>query len=216
MIRAGRVKVNGVVVTRLGTRGDLARNRVEVDGRPVTPPSQRVTYLFHKPENVMVTRHDPQGRPTIFDYLKGIPERVNPVGRLDFDSEGLLLLTNDGELHVRLTHPRHEVAKVYRVKVTPVTIDLKKLSSGLDIGGTVTQPCVVKVIKRNPHNLWLEMTLKEGKNRQIRRMVEAVGGKVLRLVRVGIGPIQLGALKKGEWRRLTPGEAKELERHTRP
>ncbi len=160
----------------------------------------------------MVTRHDPEGRPTVFDYLKGVAERVNPVVRLDFDSEGLLLLTNDGELHARLTHPRHGVPKVYRVKVTPVTVDIKKLSSGLDIGGTVTQPCAVKVIKKNPHNLWIELILKEGKNRQIRRMIETIGGKVLRLVRIGVGPIELGALKKGEWRRLTPSEVEGLKK----
>jgi 23S rRNA pseudouridine2605 synthase len=216
LILAGRVKVNGLVVTRLGTQADLSKDRVEVDGRPVTLPSQKVCYLFHKPENVMVTRRDPEGRPTVFDYLKAIPERVNPVGRLDFDSEGLLLLTNDGELHARLTHPRHEVPKVYRVKAAPVTLDLKKLSSGLDIGDVVTQPCVAKVIKENPHNLWIEMILKEGKNRQIRRMIEAIGGKVLRLVRVGIGPIQLGTLKKGEWRRLTPAEVEGLRRDISP
>lgn len=212
LILAGRVRINDVVVTKLGTQADRGRDKITVDGRSVTFTEKKAYYLFHKPENVMVTRCDPQGRPTIYDYLKGIGERVNSVGRLDFDSEGLVLLTNDGDLHARLTHPRHEIPKVYHVKISEhlTEAELQRLGEGIDIGGYVTQSCKAKVFKKNPHNSWLEITLKEGKNRQVRRMIEALGHKVLRLVRVGIGRLRLGELKKGEWRPLSAGEIFEL------
>ncbi len=208
MISAGHVAINGMVVTKLGTQADPSRDKVTVGGEPITIPEKKVYYLFHKPENVMVTRKDPQGRPTILDYLKGVPQRVNPVGRLDFDSEGLLLLTDDGDLHARLTHPRHEVPKIYQVKVAGhiSATHLKMLREGIDIGEYVTQPCGAKLLKENPQNVWIELTLKEGKNRQVRRMMEALGFRVLRLVRIGIGPLNLGGLKKGEWRPLSLSE----------
>lgn len=208
MILAGRVRVNGKIVTQLGTQADPQKDMIAVDGKPIPLRSEKAYYLFHKPENVMVTRHDPQGRPTIYDYLKGIGERVNPVGRLDFDSEGLILLTNDGEFHARLTHPRHEIPKVYHVKISGqlTETELKGIREGIDIGGYITQPCETTVFKKNPHNSWLEIILKEGKNRQVRRMIETLGYKVLRLVRVGIGPLKLTDLKKGEWRPLTRSE----------
>ena len=213
LILAGRVRINDAVVAKLGTQADPWRDKITVDGRPITLAEKKVYYLFHKPENVMVTRRDPQGRPTIYDYLKGIGERVNPVGRLDFDSEGLVLLTNDGDLHARLIHPRHEVPKVYQVKIsgrlTPEK--LEKLKAGMDIGGYVTQPCEAKGFKENPHNCWIEIHLTEGKNRQIRRMMEAFGHHVLRLVRVGIGPLKLGELKKGERRPLTQKEIAAIQ-----
>lgn len=213
MILAGRVQVNGRPVAQLGTKADPERDKVTVDGRPVTIPKKKVYTLFHKPVNVMVTRHDPQGRPTIYDYLKGVGERVNPVGRLDFDSEGLILLTNDGELHAKLTHPRHEIPKIYQVKISGrLSPDaLKRLKEGIDIGGYVTQPCAAKVFKENPHNCWIEIQLTEGKNRQVRRTIEALGHKVLRLVRIGIGPFRLEGLKKGEWRPLTRFEIAAIQ-----
>lgn len=212
MILAGRVRVNDAVVTRLGTQADPGQDRITVDGKPVRVGSTKVYYLFHKPENVMVTRRDPQGRPTIYDYLKGIP-RVNPVGRLDFDSEGLLLLTNDGDLHARLTHPRHEVPKTYEVKISGRVGpgEIKRLEKGVDIGGYRTQPCEVRLLKENPHNCWIEVILKEGKQRQVRRMIEAIGYQVLRLVRVGIGPIRLGDQTKGTCRSLTDREQADLK-----
>ncbi len=203
MIQAGRVTVNGKRVTLLGSKADPKRDRIAVDGKPIRIAEEKATYLFHKPVNVMVTRKDPQGRPTIYDYLREIPESVNYVGRLDFDSEGLILLTNDGELHARLTHPSHEVPKTYDVKIAGhlTEEERKRLEGGVTIGGHVTHPCRVKILKQNPHNQWIEMTLTEGKNRQVRRMLETVGYRVLRLVRVGIGPLRLGDLKKGCWRR---------------
>jgi 23S rRNA pseudouridine2605 synthase len=221
IIRAGRVRVNGVVVTALGTKADPERDRITVDESPLRTIGKKVYYLFHKPENVMVTRRDPQGRPTIFDFLKGIPERVNYVGRLDFNSEGLLFLTNDGELHARLIHPRHEVPKIYQVKISGrlTAEELKRLIAGIDIGGYVTQSCEAKIFKENPHNCWVEIRLTEGKNRQVRRMIEALDHQVLRLVRVGIGPLKLVEIKKGEWRPLKPSEIAAIQalgHHTRP
>lgn len=214
MIVNGRVRVNGVLVRELGTKADPEKDAITVDGKPIKIREEKVTLAFHKPVNVMVTRKDPEGRPTVFDYLKDVKERVNPVGRLDFDSEGLVLLTNDGELLARLTHPRHEVPKVYQVKVSGGLSpeELKKLSEGIDIGDYRTRPCVAKVLKENPHNAWIEIVLKEGKNRQVRRMIEALGNRheVLRLVRAAIGPIRLNDLPKGRWRVLTRSETAGL------
>jgi len=198
----------------LGDQADLTIDRVEVDGKLATLIPQKVYYLFHKPQNVMVTRRDPQRRPIIFDYLAEIKERVNPVGRLDFDSEGLLLLTNDGELLAKLTHPRHEVPKIYHVKISGFLSEdiLKKLREGVLLDDEKTQPCEVRVFKKNPYNCWVEMVLREGKNRQIRRMMETLGIVVLRLVRVGLGSLQLGELKKGAWRPLTRKETEQLQK----
>lgn len=212
MIVAGRVQVNGVVVTKLGTQADPDRDKILVDGKPIRIEEKKVYYLFHKPKNIMVTRKDPEGRPTVFDYLKEIPQRVNTVGRLDFDSEGLILLTNDGELQARLTHPRHEVEKVYEVKLAkePLPHEIEALRAGVDIGGYVTQRCGIRVLKKSPGDFWIQMVLREGKNRQIRRMVESVGHEVVRLIRTGIGLIRLGDLQRGRWRPLTLKEIQLL------
>jgi len=216
MIVNGRVRVNGILVRELGSKADAGTDKITVDGKPVTTKPRLVYYAFHKPMNVMVTRKDPEDRPTVFDYLKDIKERVNTVGRLDFDSEGLLLLMNDGDLLAKLTHPRHEVPKVYHVKVAGNIgqDELKRLSEGVDIGGYVTQRCEAKLLKENPHNTWIAITIREGKNRQIRRMIEALGNRheVLRLVRFAIGPIELGDLEKGRWRALTPKELHDVRK----
>ena len=214
MIRAGRVAVNGETIRVMGQTVDPAADRVLVDGREARPAETKVYYLFNKPKNVVVTRDDPEGRPTILDYLKGIPCRVNPVGRLDFDSEGLLLLTNDGDLHFRMTHPKKEVPKTYHVRVvgSPSAEDLQKLAGGIDIGGYTTRPCRVAMRKQEGKFCWLEVVLTEGKNRQIRRMVERLDLKVIRLIRVAIGPLQLGRLRPGEFRPLTAREIEEVRR----
>ncbi len=208
MIVAGHVRVNDVVVTQLGSCADPAQDRITVNGKPIKIPDRKAYYLFHKPKNIMVTRHDPEGRPTIYDYFKKIPERINPVGRLDFGSEGLLLLTNDGELHARLTHPSHEIPKTYQIKVSgiPSREDLAKLRHGIDIGGYVTRKADVEIGNKTGDDCWLEMTLREGKNRQIRRMLEALGFTVVKLIRVRIGPLALKNLRPGEYRPLTSQE----------
>lgn len=214
MILAGRVSVNGQKVTEMGSQADIEKDRITVDGKKITVSENKAYYLFHKPKNVIVTRYDPEDRPTVFDYLKDVPERVNPAGRLDFDSEGLLLLTNDGELLARLIHPRHQIPKIYHVKVKDIfpEEDLKKLEQGILIGDYTTQPCHAKILKKDKYNTWIEVILKEGKNRQIRRMVEAIDHEVLSLIRVGIGPLRLEDLPKGMWRKLTRSEIENLKR----
>lgn len=209
MILAGRVSLNGQVIKEMGISIDPEKDHVVVDGKEIRERPHLVYYIFHKPKNVMVTRHDPEGRPTIYDYLKEIPERVNYVGRLDFDSEGLVFLTNDGELHHRMTHPSKGIPKTYRVKIRGRGDVIRKLSGGVDIGGYVTAPCQVKILDDD----WLEITITEGKNRQIRRMCEAVGLDVIRLIRVSIGSLQLGDLRPGQYRSLTPSEIEKITRN---
>lgn len=210
-IVAGKVLVNGSVA-ELGMKADPAKDKIIVDNKPLSKAEKKVYYLFNKPMHVMVTRHDPEDRPTIYDYLKKIPEKVNYVGRLDFDSEGLILLTNDGDLQARLTHPRHEIPKTYHARVTGFLNDYKldQMRKGMKLKEYKTQPCEAKVIKKNPHNCWVEIILREGKNRQVRNMIEALGHTVLRLKRVAIGPLELGDLKTGHCRPLTTQELKAL------
>ena len=207
-ITQGRVKVNGHVVTKLGTQVDPQTDKISVNNRPIQIQQEWVYYLFHKPKNVMVTASDPEGRPTIFDYLKKIPERVFPVGRLDFDSEGLMLLTNDGTLTNRWTHPSSKVPKQYNVKTKgiPTEEQLEKLKKGIHLEEGLASLSKIAITEKTEKNAWLEITLTEGKRRQIRRMLKAVDLLVLRLIRTGIGPLRLGKLKPGEYRkvRLTP------------
>ena len=212
MIVNGRVRVNGALVRQLGTKADATKDAITVDGKPVKKVEKKITIAFHKPVNVMVTRKDPEDRPTVFDYLKDVSVRVNYVGRLDFDSEGLLLLTNDGDLLARLKHPRHEVPKVYEAKVAGrvAPADLKKIADGLDVGDFVAQPAQARILKENPYNTWVEVTLREGKNRQVRRMFDALSHETLRLIRVAVGPVKLADLPKGRWRELNRAEVKAL------
>ena len=212
-IEQGRVKVNGKVVTKLGTKV-TPTDRISVNNQRIDLAPPLVYYLFHKPKNVMVTRHDPEGRPTIFDYLKKIPERLFPVGRLDFDSEGLLLLTNDGDLTYRWTHPRFKVTKTYSVKIKglPTEEQLDKLKKGIVLEEGLASIHSVTVTNKTTQNCWLEIVMAEGKRRQIRRMLEAVDIFTLRLIRVAIGPIALGKLKPGMFRALTPREIQLLRR----
>lgn len=203
LIASGRVRVNGQVVTELGVRVDPATDRVEVDGRPVVFP--RLVYLMlHKPRGVVTTLRDPQGRATVLDLVPGVPERLFPVGRLDYDSEGLLVLTNDGELAHRLMHPSFEVVKVYRVcvagKVTGAA--LKRLREGVMLDDGMTAPARVQVLSRREDGTWLEIGIHEGRNRQVRRMAKAVGLSVRRLIRIAYGPLRLGNLPPGKFRFL--------------
>lgn len=209
LIAAGKVSVNGKVIREQGTKVDLERDQVSVSGRGAIhrAPMKSTIVLFHKPRNVMVTKKDPEGRPTIFDYLKDLSPNFNPVGRLDFDSEGLILLTNDGALHQRLSHPSFEVSKVYEVKVSVgvqfIAPLLERLKSGVHLSDGPAKFDQVSVIKENPHNVWLRLALHEGRNRIIRRMCEAVGLKVLRLKRVAVGPYQLKDIPVGKWQLLS-------------
>jgi|Deesub1362A_J573_1020465.scaffolds.fasta_scaffold01391_4 pseudouridine synthase len=215
LILAGRVAVDGRVVRELGTKADPARQRITVDGRPLPPPQGRRYWLVHKPRGVVSTARDPQGRPKVTDLLP--PEaraaRLYPVGRLDRDSEGLVLLTNDGELAHRLMHPRYQVPKHYRVwvKGRPSPAALERLRRGVDIGeARPTAPARVYLKSASEARSKLSIVTHEGRKREIRRMCQAVGHPVLRLVRVGLGPLRLGDLPPGAARPLTRNELMAL------
>ena len=214
LIRQGRVTVNGAVVTTLGTKANLAVDDVRVDGRRVHAQARTRYILLNKPRGYVTTRRDPQGRPTVMDLLKGVREYIYPVGRLDYDSEGLLLLTNDGELAARLTHPRHEVERVYeaRVRGVPDPHVLDRLSRGVVVEGRRTAPARVELIEDRDNQAVVEIALHEGRQRQVRNMFDAVGHPVIRLRRVRIGPIADEHLTTGYWRELTPGEIARLRR----
>jgi len=213
LIVEGRVVVNGVVVTELGSKADPDTDDIRVDGRRVKIADRHRYILLNKPRGYVTTRSDPQRRPTIMD-LVAVREYVYPVGRLDFDSEGLILLTNDGDLAARLTHPRHGVARVYEARVlgTPDDRDLQRLARGIVIDGRRTAPAEIKLVpaRRATKEAALQITLHEGRNRQVRRMCEAIGHPVMQLRRVAIGPIRDARLKPGEWRELTADEVRRL------
>ncbi|SHE74988.1 23S rRNA pseudouridine2605 synthase [Desulfofundulus australicus DSM 11792] len=213
MIAAGLVRVNGQVVTRLGTRVDPEKDTIEVAGR-VLPrrPQEKIYILLNKPRGYVTTVRDPQGRPKVMDLLRGIKERVYPVGRLDFDSEGLLLLTNDGELAYALTHPRHRVPKTYLVLVkgTPGGEKLWRMAGGLMLEDGPAAPAKVKLIGKKDGNALLEITIYEGRKRQVRRMCARIGHPVIRLKRVKVGPLTLKGLGPGRYRFLTREEVRQL------
>ena len=203
LIVTGRVTVNGKIVTELGTKADPASDDVRLDGERLKSQQPQVLAL-HKPMGIVTTLSDPEGRPTIRDLLPRDYDRVFPVGRLDFKSSGLLLLTNDGDLAARLMHPRFRIARTYRVKVDrhPSLAALARLRRGVKLDDGVTGPAEVAVERVLPGKAWLRVTIREGKRREVRRMFEAVGHPVDRLVRVRFGPIDLGDLPTGRWRRL--------------
>lgn len=211
LIQAGRVSINGRVVTVLGTKADPLRDEVRVDGDVVGRPERPVYYLLHKPRGTVCTARDPEGRPTVLDLLRGVRARLFPVGRLDWDSEGLLILTNDGPLAWRLTHPSNHVSKVYRVKVRGLVgpQDLDRVRRGLFLDGRRTLPAPVRRISSQA-NTWLEVTLYEGRRNQLRRMFERLGHPVLKLRRTAIGPITDKGLRPGDFRALTPAEVGRL------
>jgi 23S rRNA pseudouridine2605 synthase len=206
MITAGRVAVNGQIVTQLGVKVDAARDSVAVDGAEVELAA-REYWMLHKPVGVITTVDDPWGRPTARDLIP-TESRVFPVGRLDAASSGLLLFTNDGELAYRLTHPSFEHPKEYHVLVEgrPGSDDLRRLRRGLRLDGRPTAPAEVEVLGENADGTWLRVVLHEGRKRQVRRMMAKVKHPVVTLVRVRLGPLELGSLKPGDARRLSPDE----------
>jgi 23S rRNA pseudouridine2605 synthase len=212
LIAAGRVTVNGKVVTELGTKVDPERDHVKVDGRHLEGAQPFVYLMLNKPKNVMSTLEDPGGRTTVKDFLHGVSVRVFPVGRLDFDSEGLMLLTNNGELAQALLHPRYHVPKTYLIKVKGVLTDdeIGQLQQGVQLEDGMTSPAIVKKVKKAEQNSWLEITIREGRKHQVKRMLEAVGHPVIKLMRIRMGPLSLGDLGSGEFRFLTDREANAL------
>lgn len=211
LIQQGRVAVNGEVITRLGTRVDPERDTITVDGKRIDVAERHIYIGLHKPPGVISTVDDPWGRPTVL-HLVDTEARVYPVGRLDADSEGLVLLTNDGALTHYLTHPRFGHEKEYHVLVTgrPSRAVLDRLRAGVPLEDGVTLPAQIEVLQPAGGDTWLRMVLREGRKRQIRRMMKAVGHPVKRLIRVRIGPIRLGDLAPGQWRYLSPQEVEQL------
>lgn len=215
LIEERKVKVNGIVVTTQGTKVDPEEDRIQVDGKALkfSKDQERIAILVNKPRRVMVTRSDPEGRDTIYDILPKEFSTLKPVGRLDFNSQGALILTNDGDLILRLTHPRYHLEKIYEVKVSskPDERQLARLKSGVVIDGERTLPAEIDILKELETSTILEFRLKEGKNRQIRKMCDAVGLTVKELRRVAIGPIRLKKLRSGQFRFLSSSELKILE-----
>jgi 23S rRNA pseudouridine2605 synthase len=210
LIVAGRVRVNGAPAV-LGRRVDVHKDKVEVDGSLVPLDPELVYYLLNKPEGVVSTAADPEGRETVVDLVDA-SVRVWPVGRLDVASEGALVLTNDGELTLRLTHPRYEVPKSYLVEVAGAMGGRarRQLARGVALDDGTTRPASVEVVDTGARGSVVEITISEGRNKQVRRMMEAVGHPVRRLVRTSIGPLKLGRLKPGTARRLSPAEVRAL------
>lgn len=214
LIFAGRVKVNGEVVHVLGTKIQPEIDRVELDDTPVTPDSGRVYVMLNKPPGYVTSADDEYGRETVFELVKDVNRRVFSVGRLDLNSRGLLLLTNDGELAYRLTHPRYKVEKEYIVKINgvPAEHELNMLRQGTTlIGGYRIQPAQVELISATPEQATVRVILSEGRKRQVKRMFAAIGYKVLDLKRTRIGPLRLGKLPEGKWRYLPAYELKKLK-----
>ncbi len=208
LIEEGRVEVNGKVVTEQGMRVNPETDHIRVDGARIPPPRRHLYLVLNKPRGVVSTMDDPEGRPTLTDYLPRTKERLFHVGRLDTDTEGLILLTNDGEFAHRMAHPSYEVRKTYHVQAAGVMDNrtIKRLEKGLTLEDGPVKPDKVKLISRSQNRTLLEITLHEGRNRIVRRMLDAVGHPVDRLARTSIGPIRLGVLPVGETRELSREE----------
>ncbi|MBA4392120.1 MAG: pseudouridine synthase [Desulfobacca sp.] len=217
LIREGRVTVDGQVVTLLGFKVSADGHRIEVDGRPIPSHEFKVYYLFNKPPGVLSTLRDPQGRPTLKDFLSQarIKERVFPVGRLDWDAEGLVLLTNDGELAQGLQHPKFQVPKTYRVKVQgiPSEESLGRLQTGILLPSGKKSRAEWKKVKSGHDRAWLLITIREGEKHQVKNMLAAIGHPVLTIKRITLGPLSLDRLAPGALRSLTPKEIEALKNY---
>jgi 23S rRNA pseudouridine2605 synthase len=213
MIMEGLVTVNGAPAT-IGMKADLEKDHIKVRGKLINRVESTVYLLFHKPVKCLTAMEDPEGRPTVKDFLKRVKAMVFPVGRLDYNSEGLLILTNDGELTNQILHPRHKVPKTYLVKIDGVLEDedLRKLENGIRLEDGLTAPAKIRRVKKTKANSWIEIIIREGKKRQIRRMLQRVGHPVIKLIRTRINGLELGDLKPGEYRYMTPEEVKRLKK----
>ncbi|MBM4260258.1 MAG: rRNA pseudouridine synthase [Deltaproteobacteria bacterium] len=215
-IAEGRVMVNGAVVRKLGTQADPAQDSIKVDGKRIRPPAAPLYYAFHKPPGIITTLNDPEKRPDLTPFLRelGEKQRVFAVGRLDYNTAGLLLLTNDGELAQRLMHPRFGVKKLYHVKLSacPSEEELGRLRKGLRLEDGMTAPARVRVLERLKKNAWVEIEIHEGRKREVRRMFEALGYFVEKLIRMRMGTVTLGKLAPGDIRPLSRVEVASLKR----
>lgn len=215
LIEQGLVQVNGKKVFELGIKVDPAKDKIVVEGHPVTFYHKKVYIMFNKPVNVLTTLSDPEGRPTVADYFSKYPVRIFPIGRLDWESEGLLLMTNDGDFSNDVMHPRGEVTKTYLVKVNgqPDKTEIDKLLKGVSIPGGRARARHIEKIKRHEGSEqydWFKVVISEGKNRQIREMFLKIGYDVMKLQRVGIGRLKLGSLTRGDWTELTQDQIKKI------
>jgi 23S rRNA pseudouridine2605 synthase len=213
LIKNKKVKVNGDIVDELGLDIDINKDIVEVNGEKIYLEDKKVYLMLNKPEGYVTTVKDQFNRKKVLDLVKNIDERIYPIGRLDYETSGLLLLTNDGKLTYKLTHPKHEIVKTYigKLKGIPSESKIKEFEKGLKIEDYTTAPAKFKIIKKDKNSSICEMKIYEGKNRQIRKMCRAIGHPVLSLKRVSMGNIKLGNLKNGEWRYLTEDEIKYLK-----
>lgn len=218
LILEGSVTVNGQVVWELGAKADPEKDAIKVKGKLIHQPQKKTYIVLNKPRGYITSMSDPQGRPVVTELLKGVRARVYPVGRLDYESEGLLILTDDGDLAHTLMHPSHETPKTYVAKVKGVLEDkeIGRLEKGIRLREGVTAPAVVKRIKKTDSNSWIEITVHEGRYRQVRRMLDEVRHSVLRLIRIRYGPIELGDTPPGKYRYLTPEEIKSLRKWIKP
>lgn len=215
LILQGKVKVNSIVVTRLGTKIDTSTDIITVNNRAIEKNYKKIYILLNKPKGFLCTRNDPFGRPTIYDLLKDIKVRINYAGRLDYFSEGLVFLSNDGDCIYKLTHPKKKILKTYIVKVKgfPDKEDLEKLEHGIPLTANfTTRPCKVTLIKKNKSTSVLKIVIHEGKKRQIRRMLSYIDYQVLELKRIKIADLTLDDLKTGQYRHLTPDEIRKIKK----
>lgn len=213
LILDGKVRINNVIVRQLGTKADQQHDRIEVEGQVLPSAQKKVYVMLYKPKGHVTTLRDPEGRPTVIDLVDSVTERLYPVGRLDYDTEGLLILTNDGDCSQALQHPRHNVARTYLVKVRarPPEEILSRLQKGILVDGVKTGKSRISVHRVLGKNTWLNMTLWEGRNRQIKKMFAAVGYPVMRILRIGFGPLHLDQnLEPGGYRHLRKDEIQQL------
>lgn len=212
----GRVTVNGAVIRRLGTQADPSKDSIKVDGKRIKPAAGRLYYAFHKPPGVIMTLNDPEGRPDLTPYLTGLGEkrRLFPVGRLDYNTTGLLLLTNDGEFALRMTHPRYGLKKIYRAKLSacPSSQELDRLRKGVRLEDGMSAPAHARVVAKLKKNAWVEIEVQEGRKREVRRLFEALGYFVEKLIRTRVGSVSLGTLPIGKLRPLSRSEVDSLKR----
>ncbi|HSE42178.1 MAG TPA: pseudouridine synthase [Acidobacteriota bacterium] len=216
-IRQGRVRVNGKVIYELGTKADPDRDEIHFDGKKIEPKQPRISVLLNKPDGYITSLRDPEGRPTVAKLVDNLPVRLYPVGRLDYHTEGLLILTNDGELAQQIEHPSHQIEKVYlaKVKGIPHPNELKRLREGIVIEGRKTLPATIKIVETRK-NAWIEVVIREGRQNQIRKMFDVIGHPVLKLKRIAIGSLRDDNLKPGEYRMLKSSEIRRLLEGTTP
>jgi len=211
LIRSGKVKVNGKVITEMGFLVS-DQDIVEVEGKIIKKEDKKIYIMLNKPAGYITSAVDPRGRKTVLDLIKGVSERIYPVGRLDYDTTGLLLLTNDGDFAYRATHPGKEITKTYLAEVlgTPSNKALDALRNGVEIDGRLTSPAQVEIVEMKDNSTVLKIVIHEGRNRQVKKMCEAVGHRVIKLARIKFGNLTLGNLRPGEWRYLSQAEVSQI------